>query len=272
MINFLLFVITIGSTLFVGAIGANGNPIKNVGDILLGIPFSFSIMSILSLHELAHYVAARFHRVKASLPYFIPAPTLLGTLGAVIVMKSPMPNRRSLLDIGIAGPIGSFVLSIIFLIIGLNLSAVNITAPEPEGIALGSSILFSFIAEAVKGQLPDGYHIMLHPVAFAGWIGLLVTGLNLIPAGQLDGGHIAYALLGRWHATVAKIVFVSLLLLGFFTSRIWLFWAFLILLMGLQHPPPIDNIVPLDRKRKILAIFGLIMLIVSFVPAPIIGR
>jgi membrane-associated protease RseP (regulator of RpoE activity) len=269
MINLLLFIITIGATLFVGAIGAGGNPIRNVGDILLGIPFSFGIMSILSLHELAHYIAARFHRVKASLPYFIPAPTLLGTLGAVIVMKSPMPSRRSLLDIGIAGPIGSFVLSIIFLIIGLNLSTVNITPPESERIALGSSILFSFIADMVKGQLPDGYSLMLHPIAFAGWIGLLVTGLNLIPAGQLDGGHIAYALLGKWHVTVAKIAFISLLLLGIFTSRIWLFWALLILFMGLQHPPPIDNITPLDRKRKILAIFGLIMLIVSFPPVPI---
>lgn len=269
MVNLLLFVITIASTLFVGAVGAGGNPIRNIGDILLGIPFSFGIMSILSLHEFAHYIAARFHRVKASLPYFIPAPTFLGTLGAVIVMKSPMPNRESLLDIGIAGPIGSFVLSIIFLIIGLNLSTVSVTAAEPEGIALGSSILFSVIADLIKGQLPDGHHIMLHPIAFAGWIGLLVTGLNLIPAGQLDGGHIAYALLGRWHAAIAKIAFVSLLLLGLFTSRIWLFWTFLILFMGLSHPPPIDEVTPLDGKRKILAIFGLIMLIVSFVPAPI---
>ena len=269
MINFFLFVTTIGSTLFVGAIGVGGNPIENIGDILLGIPFSFGIMSILSLHELAHYVAARFHRVKASLPYFIPAPTLLGTLGAVIVMKSPMPNRESLLDIGIAGPIGSFVLSIIFLIIGLNLSTVSVAVVEPGRAALGSSILFSSIADLIKGQLPDGHHIILHPIAFAGWIGLLVTGLNLIPAGQLDGGHISYALLGRWHAVVAKIAFISLLLLGIFTSRIWLFWAFLILFMGLGHPPPIDEVTPLDRKRKILAIFGLIMLIISFVPVPL---
>ena len=268
MVNFFLFVATVGSTLFVGAVTAGGNPAENISDILLGVPFSFSIISILSLHEFAHYIAARFHGVRASLPYFIPAPTLLGTLGAVIVMRSPMPNRKSLLDIGIAGPLGSFVASIVFLVIGLELSTVSVVTEEQERFALGGSILSSFIADLVKGALPDGYHIILHPVAFAGWIGLLITGLNLIPAGQLDGGHISYALLGRQHVTIAKIAFVCLLLLGIFTSPIWFFWALLIFFMGLRHPPPIDEITPLSKKRKILAIFGAVMLIVSFVPVP----
>ncbi len=266
VLNLLLFLITIGTTLLVGTLRRGGNPLQDLSSLRLGMPFSFTLMSILLVHELAHYFTSRKHRVKTSLPYFIPAPTFLGTFGAVIRMKSPMPNRNALLDVGIAGPLAGFILSLIAITIGLKLSPLISHVPQGS-LSLGNSLLFSFITYLVKGPLPEGYNLALHPIAFSGWIGLLITSINLLPAGQLDGGHIAYSLLGRKHSLLARFVFYAMLALGLLWPG-WLFWAILIFALGLNHPPPLDDIVPLDRKRKVLAFIALLIFILTFVPIP----
>ncbi len=266
MLSILLFLATIGTTLLVGTFRRGGNPFQDLGSLRLGMPFSFTLMSILLLHELAHYFTSRRYGVKTSLPYFIPAPTFLGTFGAVIRMKSPMPNRRALLDVGIAGPLAGFVLSVIAVTIGLSLSQVVTNAPKGT-LVLGNSLLFKFISRLVKGPLPVGYSIVLHPMAFAGWIGLLITAMNLLPAGQLDGGHIAYALLGRKHSLLARFIFYALLAFGLLWPG-WLIWAILIFALGLRHPPPCNDTMPLDRKRKVWALIAFLIFILTFVPAP----
>ncbi len=266
MINLLLFLATIGTTLLAGTLHEGGNPFKDISSLRLGIPFSFTLLSILLCHELAHYFTARAHKARTSLPYFIPAPTFLGTFGAVIKIKSPLPNRKALLDVGIAGPLASFILSTVAVAIGLNISEVVSEAPKGS-LTLGDSILFSLIARIVKGQLPEGYDIMLGPVAFAGWIGLLITAMNLLPVGQLDGGHISYSFLGRWHFVLAIFMFLAMLGLSLLWPG-WFIWAFLILALGLRHPPPVNDRMTLDRRRKLLALIGLIMFILTFVPTP----
>ncbi|NOX97485.1 MAG: site-2 protease family protein [Nitrospirae bacterium] len=266
MLNVLLFLITIITTLFVGTLRRGGNPLQDLSSLRLGMPFSFTLMSILLVHELAHYFTSRRHKVKTSLPYFIPAPTFLGTFGAVIRMKSPMPNRNALLDVGISGPLAGFVLSLVAIVIGLNLSPVIGVTPQ-KTLGLGSSLLFSLMAHLAKGSLPAGYSIALHPIAFAGWIGFLITSINLLPAGQLDGGHIAYALLGRKHSLVARFVFFAMLGLSLFWIG-WFIWAILIFFMGEKHPPPLDDITPIDKKRKVLALIALLIFILTFIPTP----
>lgn len=266
MINLLLFLTTIITTLLAGTWLRGGNPLQDISDLRLGIPFSFTLMSILLAHELAHYFTSIRHRVRTSLPYFIPAPTFLGTFGAVIRMKSPMPNRNALLDVGIAGPLAGFALSLAAVTIGLNLSPVVNEVPEGT-LSLGASILFQLITDLVKGPLPQGHSIMLHPIAFAGWIGLLITAINLLPAGQLDGGHIAYSLLGRRHSSLARLMFFIMLGLSLLWPG-WLLWAILIFAFGLEHPPPLNDIAPLDKKREILVFVAFLIFILTFVPTP----
>ncbi len=266
MINIFLFLTTILTTLLAGTLLRGGNPLRDLSALRLGMPFSFTLMSILLVHEMAHYFTSRRHRVRTSLPYFIPAPTLLGTFGAVIKMKSPMPNRQALLEVGISGPLAGFVLSLVAIIIGLNLSQVISQAP-PGAWRLGSSLLFSLLTYLVRGPLPEGYNLILHPMAFAGWIGLLITAINLIPAGQLDGGHITYALFGQRHFFLARLMFFIMLGLSLLWPG-WIIWAALIFAFGLRHPPPLDDITPLDRKRKVLALIALLIFILTFVPIP----
>lgn len=267
MINLLLFLATVITTLIAGASLRTDNFFQAIRNLRLGMPFSFTLMSILLVHELAHYFTSRRYRVRTSLPYFIPAPTFLGTFGAVIKMKSPMPNRNALLDVGIAGPLAGFTLSLVAVTIGLNLSKVISHAPQGT-LGLGNSILFSLIARLVKGTLPEGHNIMLHPIAFAGWFGLLITAINLLPAGQLDGGHIAYSLFGWKHSLVARFTFYAMLGLGLLWPG-WLLWAILIFVMGEKHPPPLNDITPLGRKRKVLALIAFLIFILTFVPTPI---
>lgn len=278
LLNLFLFLATIGTTLLAGALQKEiFNPFLHPEKLYLGIPFSFTLLAILGAHELGHYFVSKRHGIKTTLPYFIPVPTFLGTLGAVIKMRSPIPDRKSLLDVGVAGPLAGFFLALIALIIGLSLSKV-VRIPPQEGIplSLGHSILTLLITHFLISP-PEGHHILLfHPVAFAGWICLLITSLNLFPIGQFDGGHIAYAFFGKKQKVIARIAFFFILLLGFFGLpwpgwfwRGWLFWAFLFLLMGFDHPPPLNDLVPLDGKRKIIALIALLILIISFVPIPI---
>ena len=267
LVNIFFFLATVFTTLIAGTIQKGVNPMKDFSRLYLGIPFSFALLLILGIHEFGHYFMARQNKVKVTLPYFIPAPSLLGTFGAVIKIKEPMPNKKALLEIGAAGPLAGFIVALLVVLVGLSLSKVG-HLPGPGSIILGESLLFQWLGKLFFGDLPSGYDVILHPIAFAGWIGLMVTALNLLPAGQLDGGHIAYSFLGEKHQLVAKFTLVFLLFMGALW-RGWLVWAVLILLLGVRHPPPLEDMTELDPKRKIIALISLAILVVTFVPTPI---
>ena len=264
-----LFVLTFISTLAVGALHEGINIVAEPFKIYKGFPFSATLLLILLSHESSHYILSKKHRVDATLPYFLPAPTLFGTLGAFIKMKSPITTKNALMDIGASGPIAGFIISVIATVIGLFLSKVMPVVKAGGMITLGDSLLFAGLSKLIVGTIPDNYDVFLHPIAFAGWIGFFVTSLNLIPIGQLDGGHIAYALLGEKHAKISKILIGVLILLGIFVYEGWIIWAALLIILGFRHPPIIYSTIPLDPKRKIVGWIALIIFIVTFIPVPI---
>lgn len=267
-VNLLLFLLTILSTLLVGAFQMGRNPLADPLELVHGIPFSLSILLILGSHELGHYFTARHRGVDATLPYFLPVPhPMTGTMGAFIKMRSPVPDKSALVRVGIAGPLIGFLVALPVTYIGLTLSGVVETGPETPGISLGSSLIFRLLSWLRFGRLPEGQSVMLHPVAFAGWLGFFVTALNLLPAGQLDGGHIMYAVAGRYRRVLSWAVIVALLLMGYFWLG-WPFWAVLISIFGLRHPRPLDEISPLTRTDILLAVVGLVLLALTFIPAP----
>jgi membrane-associated protease RseP (regulator of RpoE activity) len=269
-VHILLFLLTLFTTLIAGAIQEGVNPLEKPGAIYKGFPFSLALMAILLAHELAHYWIARRHGMNVTLPYFIPAPSFIGTFGAFIKMRSPAQDRRVLLDVGAAGPLVGVAFAIPFLILGLELSEVRVIQGQ-MGTQLGSSLLLHLTSWALFGPLPEGTDIIIHPVGFAGWIGLLVTSLNLLPVGQLDGGHIAYALFGEKQKIISKVVFIGLLALGVFGWPGWLLWALLLFLMGFRHPPPLYGWVPLDRRRKIIGWLAAVVFGLTFIPIPFSG-
>lgn len=266
-VHVLLFVITLFTTLIAGAIQQGVNVLNEPLSIWRGIPFSFSLILILGTHELGHYIMSRRHHVDVTLPYFIPAPSFIGTFGAVIKMKSPLYDRRTLLDIGVAGPFAGLIVAIPILAVGLALSEVVPYTGE-QGIRLGTCLLFSGMNWIIHGPMPDNASLMLHPVAFSGWIGLLVTALNLIPVGQLDGGHVAYAIFGSRQRTIARFFMGILLCLGVLGWTGWFVWFGLLLFIGIDHPPVTYDWIPLDRKRRLAGWIAIIVFIVTFMPAP----
>jgi membrane-associated protease RseP (regulator of RpoE activity) len=268
--NIVLFLLTLLTTVLAGALQEGVNPLQTPGEIYRGIPFSFALMGILLAHELGHYLVARKYGMNVTLPYFIPAPSFIGTFGAFIKMRSPARDRKMLMDIGAAGPLTGVVISIPFLILGLRLSEVKLVEGQ-AGMALGDSLLLFLISKMVVGTLPPGQDIIIHPVGFAGWIGLLVTSLNLLPVGQLDGGHVAYALLGERQNKISKFVFFGLLGLGIFGWEGWLVWGLLLWIMGFRHPPPMEWWIPLDRKRKVIGWLTIAVFILTFIPVPFRG-
>ncbi|MBI4697759.1 MAG: site-2 protease family protein [Nitrospirae bacterium] len=273
-VHVLLFVLTFMTTLIAGAILNGIAPWEHPEKIYLGLPFSLTLLLILLTHELSHYFMSRRHNVSVTLPYFIPAPPIpfgIGTFGAIIKMRPPMPDRRSLIDIGASGPIGGFAVALIAAIIGLKLSRIVPAKELNEGLSLGSSILFYFLSEIILKIEPDKQNIMLHPVAFAGWIGLMVTSLNLLPVGQLDGGHIAYALFGEKHERISKSTIPVLVVLGILFWPGWLMWALLLVLIGYKHPPVAFPQIQLDRKRRLAGLACFIIFILTFTPMPFSG-
>jgi len=266
-VHLLLFVATILTTLFVGALQQGVDPVSHPVQLLAGLPFSLSLLSILGVHEFGHYFTARHYGVKVTLPYFIPAPVGLGTFGAFIKMKSPVTDRKVLFDVGIAGPLAGLCLAIPVLMIGLNLSQI-VPSGDRIGVSLGSPLLFTFILEMTLGRIPEGMDVLLHPVAFAGWIGFFVTALNLLPLGQLDGGHISYALLGQRSEKVAMVTALLLILLGIYFWPGWLFWAFLSFVLGFRHPPLMNDVTPLDKGRYLLGLGTLFLLLTLITPSP----
>ena len=270
-INLILFLLTVLTTLTVGALHAGKNPLTNPGNLFYGLPFSLSLIAILGSHELGHYTLSKIHKVKATLPYFIPVPhPLVGTLGAFIKIKSPIPSRRALLDIGAAGPITGFLVALPITIMGLKLSTIVPKSGAP-GLFLGEPLIFKFLEFAAGLNIPQDMDLYLHPMAFAGWIGFFVTGLNLIPIGQLDGGHITFALFGKKHTRIAYASLIVLIALGFLWTGWWT-WAVLVLILGIRHPAPLNEVSRLDKKRLVVGIFSIIVFILTFTPKPFIVK
>jgi len=306
--NLVLFLVTLLSVILSGALYAYDGPApENQQQLLLsllralpqGIPFALSLLAILTAHEFGHYLAGRFHRTNVTLPYFIPLPfSPFGTMGAFIQLKEPPKNRRILLDIGIAGPFAGMVVAVPVLLLGLSLSHVETIRLLPgQSLQLeGNSLLYLLAKYVVFGQLlpaPASYDgvspllywlryfftsqplplggvdVMIHPVAWAGWAGLLVTALNLIPAGQLDGGHVMYVLLGPRARKLWPFILAALGLLGFAWSGWWI-WALLIFALGRIYAQPLDQITPLDPRRRLVAILGVILFLLVFTPVPLV--
>jgi membrane-associated protease RseP (regulator of RpoE activity) len=308
-VNVVLFGLTLVSVVVAGAIYAYRGPATGPTAAILqgllraipeGAPFAGGLLTILLAHEFGHYLAARFHSTAVSLPYFLPFPgSTFGTMGAFIQLKEPPKNRRVLLDIGLAGPLAGFVVALPILLLGLALSEIGslpATLGQAQGQGLeGNSVLYLAAKYLVTGELlpaPVSYgdvhpvlywiryllvglpiplaarDVLLHPLAWAGWAGLLVTALNLIPAGQLDGGHVLYVLAGRKAVRLVPFIVVGLALLGLVWYGWWL-WAGLIFLLGRTHAQPLDDLTPLDPRRRVLAILGLILFVLVFTPVPL---
>lgn len=281
-LNILLFGLTCLSTLIVGAVlmapftnRVDDSVTSFVRDmfrtpsfLLSGFPFSLAIMGILFAHEMGHYLTCRYYGISATLPYFIPAPTFVGTMGAFIKIRSPIHHRPALLEVGIAGPIAGFVLAIPTLVIGLGLSTFMTVDPKQAGIGLGEPLIFKLVEWLLGKTPPPGMDINLHPVGIAAWFGFLATALNLLPVGQLDGGHIAYALFGRFHKNISRAFLFFLIPLGIFYWQGWLLWAAVLMILGIRHPVTIDDSIPLSKRHTWLGWFALLMFVLCFTPMP----
>jgi len=281
--NLLLFIATLLSVLYVGASLAiyeigESDPVlaqRLVDNIMLelwrGFPYAFSILLILGAHELGHYFAARRHKLAVTLPYFIPLPiiSLFGTMGAFIQLRQPMKNRKMLLDVGAAGPLTGLLFAVPILLIGLSQTRL---IPPSGGIYEGDSLLYAGAKILTFGRfLPDGQMdvcINCSQLAWAGWTGLLVTALNLIPIGQLDGGHVLYSLIGE-RARRLYFPLLALMIALVFVTDVWLIWVVLLLLFGRVYATPLDMITPLDNRRRWIAILALVVFVLIFVPAPL---
>ncbi len=238
-----------------------------------GFWYSGSIISILFAHEMGHYLMCKKHGIKATLPYFIPFPipylNPFGTMGAVIKMESRIPSRKALFDVAVAGPLAGLAITIPSIYFGVQLSEIIEMTPQIalSTVSLGESFLYAQISKLAIGTLPEGQDVLMHPLAFAGWAGLFVTALNLLPIGQLDGGHIVYALLGKNHKFVATIALISFSLICIFMYPGWVLLIILIIWFGYRHPPTMDE-TPIDSNRVVIGIITLIIFVLSFTPQP----
>ena len=307
-VNVILFVLTVLSVMYVGAFMAEtppqgamptdpaGQALYLARFLLGGWPYALSLLSILLAHEFGHYLMSRYHKTRATLPYFIPLPfPPLGTMGAAILMQGTPKNKRVLFDIGVAGPLAGIVVAIPVLFFGLSLSHLDIVKPVSGMVEMeGNSLLYLAAKFLTFGRLlpapvdlgsatPMGYwlryfftghpiplgatDVFIHPVAFAGWAGLLVTALNLIPAGTLDGGHVVYSWLGEKASKAFPFVLLALFGLGIYWNGWWI-WALLLLWLGRVHAEPLDQITPLDPPRLAIAALAILIFIVTFSPVP----
>ena len=254
-------------------IGANPLQALTWNVFLGGLWYSLPLLTILSAHEFGHYFACRYHRVDCTLPYFLPAPLpLTGTLGAVIRIREAFPSKRALFDIGVAGPIAGFVMLVPFLIWGMLLSNVTVMPPDGSVIYFGEPLFWKLLERIHFGVLENGADVALHPMGFAAWWGMLATAVNLLPFGQLDGGHLMYAALGRRAAWFSAITLGIIVLLTLRSSS-WVAMAVMMTVMafwfGFRHPRIIDEHEPLDRSRRVVAVIALVIFVLCFTPVPI---
>ncbi len=283
LVHVALFALTFATTSAAGAFAEGLDPFTDPTALQAGFPFSIALMTILLAHEMGHYGFARYHRVPATLPYFIPGlPVFIGTFGAFIRLRSLPTNRRALFDIGAAGPWAGLIVAVPAIVWGLTLSEIR---PESTGaiglirgdtvaflfeggLVFGDSLLFRLLTHLTLGVSPDA--VSMHPIAFAGWFGLFITFLNLLPVGQLDGGHVMYALFGARHRLVSRLALLLLLALGFLTRyEGWFFFAIFVSVLGVDHPPTADPVTPLDRKRRVLAWLTIAVFLLTFMRVPV---
>jgi len=293
-IHIILFLLTVATTFITG--------LSFGGDIISAVSFSVALLFILGSHEMGHYYYGKKYGVDITPPYFIPAPPIIspiGTFGAFIKIKSPISTKKALFDIGIAGPLAGIIATVPVLIIGIKLSSIVKISEHIEegGLVLGTPIIMTIFSDIFYGPMPEGYDLFVHPVAFAGWVGLFVTALNLIPSGQLDGGHLTYALFTKKiHRYISIAMIVLLLIFGLGTELLleigndllgsgfnwfadsipafegwpgWILWAVLLIFMGTRHPPTMYEESDLSWKRKILGVVSLLIFIGCFTPVPI---
>jgi membrane-associated protease RseP (regulator of RpoE activity) len=259
-LHIILFLLTIGSTIFVGSqlFGFTG-----------GFLYSLAIMTILLAHEMGHYIMTRKYGIPSTLPFFIPFPMEpFGTFGAVIKMKGMIINKQVLFDVGAAGPLCGFIVALPFIIAGMLLSKVQVVIGGLNFDQLGKPLLLIILQNILVGEIPRGLNLAPHPFIYAGWVGLFVTALNLLPVGQLDGGHIVYSVFGNKSKMVSWITIVLLAALAIFYNPGWLTLVILLLIFGRRHPQPFDTETSLDNKRKVIACIVLAIFILSFIPAP----
>lgn len=274
-LNLVLLLATLATTTWAGAAHRGVDLLAEPGRFAEGLPYALALLLILGAHELGHYVTARRHGIAVSLPYFIPIPFALGTFGAFIKMKSLAADRRQMFDVAVAGPLAGLVIAVPALLIGLQDSTV-VTGPAAPGMMMGgadvgSSVLFAVLAKAALGEaVLEGHRLVLHPVAFAGWLGLLVTALNLIPVGQLDGGHLVHALLGHRTARVVGLAALgALVVLGLFVWSGLLVWALLIVLVaGTTDVPPLNDVSRVGPGRVALGAVAFAVLLLILLPVP----
>lgn len=286
VVNIVLFALTLLTTTMAGAYSTGADfslshPIASLAALSTGLSFSIPLMAILLAHEMGHYLTSRRNGVDASLPYFLPAPfpsyMIIGTFGAFIRMREVPRSRRVMFDIGAAGPWAGMLVALPCVLIGLHLSTVSpLGGQTGDSLDLGNSLLFWGISRVVLGVDPNSVNITMHPMAFAGWIGLFVTTLNLLPIGQLDGGHVVYTLFPRWHRKISTVFVGSCVLLvvvpfalGYSFWVGWLVWAVLGVALGLGHPTTQDRDTPLDTRRTFAAWLTVVLFIITFVPVPV---
>ena len=284
----LLFLLTVISTLAVGAqfassyaagqspdfenfLSTYGTLLAHPQFLLAGVPFAFTLIGILLAHELGHFFACRYYGISASYPYFIPAPTLIGTMGAFIRIRSPIYNRKALFDVGLSGPVVGFLFAIPALAIAVLNSKVVPFSDAHASIVFGEPLVMRLLVAILRPDVPAG-DLLLHPVGRAAWVGLFATALNLLPGGQLDGGHILYAAASKYHRRITLGVALLLLPLGLFFWRGWILWSVLLLAIGFRHPPLLNQWEKLDRKRLVWAGVAILMFILCFMPMPVLVR
>jgi membrane-associated protease RseP (regulator of RpoE activity) len=265
-VNLWLFIATLASTIFAGM---SFSSLPDQLDLGAGLMFGFTLMSILGAHEMGHYLMARRRGAPVTLPYFIPLPIIapFGTLGAVIAQREPFENRRTLLEVGLAGPLAGFIVAVPFLIIGLALSQVK--TMTGAGVGFGDSLLTTVLKTLQLGAYIPSTGMHEHPIYIAAWYGMLVTAINLIPAGQLDGGHVAYAILGPAAKYLSYVMTIGFVAMSLFVSPNWLIWTLLLFFFGRWHPPELNQAIKLKPVHIVLALLALIVLVLVFVPNPL---
>jgi membrane-associated protease RseP (regulator of RpoE activity) len=272
--HLLLFALTVASVFLTGGLKTvviPGHEAILALDVVEGMRLAVGLLAILLAHEMGHYVACRYYRVDATLPFFLPAPflTMVGTFGAFIRIRAPIPHRRALFDIGIAGPLAGFAVCLPVLWLGIHEAAVIPTDPNAGGIFLGEPLLFRWMTRLVHGSLGEAKTLNLGPLGLGAWFGLFVTALNLIPIGQLDGGHVTYALLRERARMISRIgSWVCVALVYFGPS--WILWAVLVRVLGRRHPSTMNDWAPVGRGRALVGLLSLAVFVVCFVPDPII--
>lgn len=274
LVHILLFLATLYTTTLTGALvqateldSFSARQLMDPAFLAQGLPYSLCLLTILGVHEMGHYLACRWYGVAASLPYFIPSiPFPIGTFGAFIRIRAPIPNRNVLFDIGVAGPIAGFVIALPVLVYGILTSQ---AIPMPEtAISIDEPLILIWLSAWLAPPIQDGYAVILSGPLMAGWVGCLATAINLFPVGQLDGGHVCYAVSARFHRISSFIALIVFVVLGLLMFPGWLFFATLLVMFGPRHPPVVDGSQPLSRGRMVVAALSFLILIVCFIPRP----